>query len=689
MIRVRLHDKMVSSCFNVSGKAVKKFTLLVLLLVIIFKPGPAVPTGGRALLIGIRDYSLSGLPSLRGPRNDILLTKEILCRKLLFKEHHIKVLTGKSATHLGLEQAFYQLAKEVEQGDIVYIHYSGHGSRVPDRDGDEHPQIFDQTLVPYGSRSPGMKGKNRFDIVDDELHLWLIPIYQKAGQLIFVSDACYSASVTRSAQLTPRAAPPDIRPYDYLPTGPMSPGDYPSPGELSDLKRLVFIGSVRDDGVAYESTINGTCHGLFSRHWANALQNALPGETWSDLFKRTQAKVADSCSLQEPQFHGNTELPVCLITDSPYSRQLRQSKKSPRPERTKHSTLQKIPASSFSHTTSKRPPRIAIGRVWNNGKIVRLEAGTLSGVSKGDRFRLYQPGPMTCRHIRKTSKGVPFIKIRRVTSFYSEGTAFGNLKVGDLVIRENSPAHPSIYNQWCRLLSGITPAMEYMKENLCRLSRFNRLKTLPPGRRIAVDLSVSLWLPLTDESSSVFATENRREIITLKDIPGGFIKSRDLGTAEEMVLPQGGFLDFKIKNSGKTDYYVYLLIAMDNGIVKLFFPKPGHRAQTALLPAGKEIEPHDVLMSATPGREMVTLLVGETPIDISNWRQDAFNRNGANPNQAPGRLHVSTKRRQTTDKKSLLDGPHHSARLTAGRGSKLIKNQWATKRIFFRVSDDK
>ena len=46
-------------------------------------------------------------------------------------------------------RAFEWVVRESEPGDTVWIHYSGHGGRVRDQDGDEEDG-YDETLIPVG-----------------------------------------------------------------------------------------------------------------------------------------------------------------------------------------------------------------------------------------------------------------------------------------------------------------------------------------------------------------------------------------------------------------------------------------------------------------------------------------------------------------------------------------------------------
>jgi hypothetical protein len=299
---------------------------IVLILLFISWAGAAAAPVKYALLIGIEDYGLSGLISLQGPGNDIRLIKRVLLDKFQFREKNIITLTNRNTTHTNLERAFARLSQLAKQGDFIYIHYCGHGSQVRDQDGDEYPGVFDQTWVPYGSRSSRMEGKDRYDITDDELHLWLIPILSKTEDLVLVSDSCYSGSIARGDVLAIRSVPMDTRDYSLLSgsylvlqpqedtwTGTKKGQQTQLSGEVykkKDPDGGILIGAARDEGIALEASFDGEIHGLFSWYWGNALLHASPGDTWGKVFKRASRKVTMHFEGQHPQFHGDADKPI-------------------------------------------------------------------------------------------------------------------------------------------------------------------------------------------------------------------------------------------------------------------------------------------------------------------------------------------------------------------------------------------
>jgi hypothetical protein len=100
-------------------------------------PWAAPPSKRHALLIGINDYSSKDLPDLRGAVNDVRLLKRLLMTTYGFSEQDITVVADSEATREGILRELEKLASRAGTDDVVYIHYSGHGSQVEDLDGDD------------------------------------------------------------------------------------------------------------------------------------------------------------------------------------------------------------------------------------------------------------------------------------------------------------------------------------------------------------------------------------------------------------------------------------------------------------------------------------------------------------------------------------------------------------------------
>ena len=75
--------------------------------------------------------------------------------------------------------------QEGRAGDLFLLTYSGHGSQVPDKNGDE-PDQLDETWVLYDRQ-----------LVDDELYsLWAK--FRPGVRIFVLSDSCHSGSAVRA-----------------------------------------------------------------------------------------------------------------------------------------------------------------------------------------------------------------------------------------------------------------------------------------------------------------------------------------------------------------------------------------------------------------------------------------------------------------------------------------------------------
>lgn len=157
-----------------------------------------------ALLVGISDYpqyeySDASWAAIHGT-NDVQLISPILEKQ----GFTINVLLNEAATHNAIENSFERLERDVQPGDIVYIHLSGHGQAVEDEDGDE-ADGWDEAFIPYDAeRSYGQNGYHGENhLLDDELNDHLNAIRRKAGEngIVYVSmDACHAGSSYRGEE---------------------------------------------------------------------------------------------------------------------------------------------------------------------------------------------------------------------------------------------------------------------------------------------------------------------------------------------------------------------------------------------------------------------------------------------------------------------------------------------------------
>lgn len=155
----------------------------------------------RALLIGLSDYPRYKQTQLDWHNihgaNDVALIGGTLGKQ----GFTVTTLTNKQATAQAIRKAFARLAKHTKAGDLVYVHFSGHGQPFEDRDGDE-ADGWDESIVPYnaGQRYVANVYDGCNHIIDDELNVYITNIRKKVGTKGFVYvviDACYSGGMSK------------------------------------------------------------------------------------------------------------------------------------------------------------------------------------------------------------------------------------------------------------------------------------------------------------------------------------------------------------------------------------------------------------------------------------------------------------------------------------------------------------
>lgn len=150
----------------------------------------------RALVIGLGEQQDKSWAKIHGD-NDVMYVKAMLERA---GYSEIDTLVNKQATKEGIVAALQNLTNKCNNGDMVYIHFSGHGQQVTDVDGDEEDG-WDEAWIPYDAyfRYDEQKYRGENHLIDDEINVLLTNIKGKiggTGAMLVVIDACHSANAT-------------------------------------------------------------------------------------------------------------------------------------------------------------------------------------------------------------------------------------------------------------------------------------------------------------------------------------------------------------------------------------------------------------------------------------------------------------------------------------------------------------
>ncbi|KAG5583238.1 hypothetical protein H5410_053865 [Solanum commersonii] len=79
---------------------------------------------------------------LHGCHNDVLAMRDVLVKRFGFDSQHIELLMDKSGspimpTGVNIKKALNKMVDEAEQGDILYFHFSGHGTLTGKKNQEE------------------------------------------------------------------------------------------------------------------------------------------------------------------------------------------------------------------------------------------------------------------------------------------------------------------------------------------------------------------------------------------------------------------------------------------------------------------------------------------------------------------------------------------------------------------------
>lgn len=266
------------------------------------------PSRKRALLVAVQGYLRPKDPKTATALNtvaDVKLLKQVLVTKLGFKDTHVTVIDTMATTKkASIVAALKQFLMESQTGDVLYFHYSGHGSQTIN--GEDYLG-WDQTLVP----SDYLTGSHANDIRDKELaQILKVGLEGKTPAAFLLSfDSCHSGTVTRGGggvnrsytRDTPKM-PPGRKEALKEKRARKQPGLLPAEA-IAELKFTV-ISACRSSESDHETTDDSNKPiGSLSYALAKAMANAGPSATYRDLFERItdtmRAKEVDQVPVME------------------------------------------------------------------------------------------------------------------------------------------------------------------------------------------------------------------------------------------------------------------------------------------------------------------------------------------------------------------------------------------------------
>jgi hypothetical protein len=267
----------------------------------------------RAFLVGINRYQIAGA-DLRGCVNDVKDLSAALVEFHGFKKSDITVVTDLAATKKAMQAGIKALIRDSKKGDVALVHFSGHGSHVPDDNRDE-ADGRDEILCPADLDWDD-------PLRDDWLRTTLDGV--KAGvNLTVIMDCCHSGTNTRA--IVPPDAPIKER---YLPSpstlkavesGRSEPRKISSELRASpraarkarDIVKAelpeVLITGCRDTQTSADAFINGKFNGALTFALVEAIRKSRGRLTYKQLHDRAAGVLKTRKFEQVPQLEGRTD----------------------------------------------------------------------------------------------------------------------------------------------------------------------------------------------------------------------------------------------------------------------------------------------------------------------------------------------------------------------------------------------
>jgi len=228
----------------------------------------------NAVLVGI---NYVGSPyQLQGCINDVVNMQAFLVSK--YKYNNTTLITDNTVlkpTRSNILNAFTKLLSDAQVGDILFFHFSGHGTQTADVNRDEL-EGYDEAIVSSDLRL----------IVDDELNT-IIRTYLKPGVTLYaIFDSCHSGTVL------------DLK-YNYLDTTNGLKTTVNSKN-YETLANVIMFSGCADNQTSADAYINKKFCGAMTYSLLNAL-NSNSNPTLLSLLQNMRSYLKNNRYTQVPQ----------------------------------------------------------------------------------------------------------------------------------------------------------------------------------------------------------------------------------------------------------------------------------------------------------------------------------------------------------------------------------------------------
>ncbi|MQL84688.1 hypothetical protein Taro_017195 [Colocasia esculenta] len=148
--------------------------------------------GKKAVLVGCNYPGTKA--ELKGCINDVRRMHRCLVERYGFADEDITVLIDTDSSYVqptgaNIRRAINQLVSAAEPGDFLFLHYSGHGTRLPAETGEQDDTGYDECIVPCDMNL----------ITDDDFREFVDKVPRDC-RITIVSDSCHSGGLIEESK---------------------------------------------------------------------------------------------------------------------------------------------------------------------------------------------------------------------------------------------------------------------------------------------------------------------------------------------------------------------------------------------------------------------------------------------------------------------------------------------------------
>lgn len=602
------------------------YSLFLLFCVISFTKAQESTTTKHALIIAIGDYPRSTGWGAISSANDVPLIKETLLRQG-FEEKNITTLIDREATKKGILQAFKELKEEkIKKGDVVVVHYSGHGQPIFDSETEgklDEADDKDEAIVPIdamASYSYNYQGQNH--IRDDELANITAGIRNtlgKDGQLLLLLDSCHSGSSARGGKA--RGTKTVFAPEGWKASkdGKVTGSDMFDEVKVDkNAAPYILISGASADELNYEHPDG---YGALSYAFSEAMSDLGSNFTYRQLFDVICAKMNTFSPNQHPGIEGDQNIKL------------------------------------FKNEYVKQEEYFKIKKILTSNAI-KIQAGKLQGIFKGTTVFLLPVGLSEIDSSKILARGkVVLAKFNESNILLDKDLKSKNEKDYNVYINNKSYGDISLNVSFDKSIKS-TKLKKEIKDflNQTKLGKivdsiksdvilteknntFNLFTTngfLPIEQNISIEKVANL-----KESLSTFAHgsymkklnfNNKKYEFTFRALPvklNIITEENEIGKPEDLIknnvltiVPGKDRLVFEVTNHSKIDLYFTIIEINSKGEINSIFPSDNFQMndQERLIKKGKTVLFDDKVMNYGPPYEKLVLkcIASPYPINIAS-----------------------------------------------------------------------